>query len=492
MASHMTISKRFILTSSALLFASLLQATVAVTEFSSIKDGVHSMTTQTIPGMTQASLVLQDLYHLRSNFYRHMLSIDVAEMARLEGDDDAQLQALQKDIKTAELDATRDDVRQKMAQLEQQLQQVNQGWQQILPISREGRSGDANVAFTEKVLPIMTAMEQSLVELQKASQQEQDRTSTAVSENAGRGWWLTLMVSLVGLTGGSLTVWFMITRINKMLQQAVVELSEGAEQIVSAATQVSSSSQSLAEGASKQADSMQGTSASAAEVNTMARKATDNSRSTADMFSHSQKKFEETNRFLEEMVVAMEGIGNSSSKIAKIIKVIDEIAFQTNILALNAAVEAARAGEAGAGFAVVADEVRNLAQRCAQAAKDTTELIEDSTKKAHDGKARVDEVANAIRLITAESSKMKILIDEINVGSQEQARGIEDISRAITQVEQVTQSTASIAEESAAAAEELNAQSQTMKDVIERINAMVGGQSDNPARQMSFSRRVQS
>ncbi len=137
--------------------------------------------------------------------------------------------------------------------------------------------------------------------------------------------------------------------------------------------------------------------------------------------------------------------------------------------------EAARAGEAGMGFAVVADEVRNLAQRCAQAAKDTAALIEESIAKSNDGKAKVDQVAAAIRSITEESGKVKTLVDEVNLGSQEQARGIEQIAKAITQMEQVTQKTAANAEESAAAAEELTAQSETLKDVVARLSAMVDG-----------------
>jgi len=164
-----------------------------------------------------------------------------------------------------------------------------------------------------------------------------------------------------------------------------------------------------------------------------------------------------------------------AAKISKIIKVIDEIAFQTNILALNAAVEAARAGEAGMGFAVVADEVRNLAQRCAQAARDTADLIEGAISKSNDGKVKVDQVAAAIREITVESAKVRTLVDEVNLGSQEQARGIEQIGKAIGQMEQVTQKIAANAEESASAAEELNAQSETLRDVVDRLTALVGG-----------------
>jgi methyl-accepting chemotaxis protein/methyl-accepting chemotaxis protein-1 (serine sensor receptor) len=178
---------------------------------------------------------------------------------------------------------------------------------------------------------------------------------------------------------------------------------------------------------------------------------------------------------IHQMVTAMEGIRASSQDIAKIIKVIDEIAFQTNILALIAAVEAARAGEAGMGFAVVADEVRNLAQRCAQAAKDTAELIEESITKSNDGKTKVDQVAVAIRAITEESSKVKTLVDEVNLGSQEQTRGIEQVAKALTQMERVTQQAAANAEESAAAAEQLTAQASTLMDVVGQLSAMVGG-----------------
>lgn len=269
---------------------------------------------------------------------------------------------------------------------------------------------------------------------------------------------------------------FLVVRsISRTLIQVVGALDEGAEQVASAAGQVSSSSQSLAEGSSEQAASLEETSASSEEINSMARKNSENSRVAADLMGQSQAKFVQANQSLDQSVIAMSEINTQSDKISKIIKVIDEIAFQTNILALNAAVEAARAGEAGMGFAVVADEVRNLAQRCAQAAKDTAELIEESISKSNDGKIKVDQVATVIRTITEETARVKTLVDEVNLGSQEQARGIEQIAHAITQMEQVTQKTAASAEESASASEELTAQSETLKDIVDRLTAMVGG-----------------
>jgi methyl-accepting chemotaxis protein/methyl-accepting chemotaxis protein-1 (serine sensor receptor) len=170
----------------------------------------------------------------------------------------------------------------------------------------------------------------------------------------------------------------------------------------------------------------------------------------------------------------MKEINSSSEKISRIIRVIDEIAFQTNILALNAAVEAARAGEAGMGFAVVADEVRNLAHRSAQAAKDTAVLIEESISKSNEGSRKLDMVAQSIQQITASAGQVKTLSDEVDVGSQEQSRGIEQISTAVSQMEKVTQRNAANAEESAAASEELAAQARSLYEGVERLRRLTG------------------
>lgn len=171
----------------------------------------------------------------------------------------------------------------------------------------------------------------------------------------------------------------------------------------------------------------------------------------------------------------MRDINASSDKIGKIIKVIDDIAFQTNILALNAAVEAARAGEAGMGFAVVADEVRNLAQRSAQAAKDTAGLIEDSIAKSNEGRGKLEEVSTSVRSLTDDAQKVKTLVDEVKLGSEEQARGIEQITRAISQMEQVTQKAAANAEETASAGEEMSTQAENLNGIVMRLREMVGG-----------------
>jgi methyl-accepting chemotaxis protein len=254
--------------------------------------------------------------------------------------------------------------------------------------------------------------------------------------------------------------------------------------------QVASSSQSLAQGASQQAASLEETSVSTEEITSMTRKNAESSKSAAGVVATVNEQAKEGNQTLDQMVTSMQQINASSDKISKIIKVIDEIAFQTNILALNAAVEAARAGEAGMGFAVVADEVRNLAQRSAQAAKDTSSLIEESIATSRDGSAKLERVAGVIRAITESAAEMKTLVDEVNLGSQEQARGIEQISKAIAQMDQVTQGTAASAEESASASEELSAQAQALNQIVGQLVALVGSARQPDARQPNAAAHV--
>jgi methyl-accepting chemotaxis protein len=206
----------------------------------------------------------------------------------------------------------------------------------------------------------------------------------------------------------------------------------------------------------------------------MTRMNAENTHQAAGMMADAEKQVHGANAALDAMVTSMSAIKESSDKVSKIIKTIDEIAFQTNILALNAAVEAARAGEAGMGFAVVADEVRTLAQRSAQAAKDTAVLIEESIAKANDGNQKVSQVTSAIAQITESSVKAKGLVDEVSVASRQQSQGIEQVSQAIAQMEKVTQTNAASAEESAAVSQELSAQAEEASSVVKRLMELVG------------------
>jgi methyl-accepting chemotaxis protein/methyl-accepting chemotaxis protein-1 (serine sensor receptor) len=276
---------------------------------------------------------------------------------------------------------------------------------------------------------------------------------------------------------------------NRALGSMGSQVSEGAQQVARAATQMGSISQSLAQGASEQAVSLEQTSASSEQVNQMVQRNAASSREAASHTNDANRLLTEANAKLEQMLDSMRDISSSSERISKIIRVIDEIAFQTNILSLNAAVEAARAGEAGMGFAVVADEVRNLAQRCSQAAKDTSGLIEDSIQHAKTGKVRLDEVAGAMRQVTDSAIQVQRLSNEVNAGSEEQARAIEQISKAILQIQQVTQQTAASAEEGASAGAQMSAEAEHLQEAVSRMRAMLGMNNDDSPRSADRNRR---
>jgi hypothetical protein len=264
--------------------------------------------------------------------------------------------------------------------------------------------------------------------------------------------------------------------VNRPLVKTMNEIDEASSQTVSASQEISGASQSLAEGASEQAASLEETSASLEELSSMTQRNAENAQKANGLAKQARAAADKGTADMLTMTSAMEAIRVSSDETAKIIKTIDEIAFQTNILALNAAVEAARAGEAGMGFAVVADEVRNLAQRSAQAAKETSAKIEGSLTRTAQGVEISTKVAASLAEITAKVRQVDELIAEVAGASREQTQGITQINTAVSQMDKVTQSNAATAEESAAAAEELSAQAKMMKRSVADLLHLVDGE----------------
>jgi methyl-accepting chemotaxis protein len=362
--------------------------------------------------------------------------------------------------------------------LETELPNFKGYFEQVATAAMAGDSKGALKIYDEssvKSLDSLEAAAHDLVEIQKQLMQESSERGATESSRAN---WMAFILLFAALAIAPFVL-LLVLRISRQLRGVATGLAEGAEQITSASSQVASSSQTLAQGASEQAASLEETSSSSEKITSMTRKNAESSQAAAAVMTEVDQRVAEGNRTLGEMVQSMQEITGSSDKISKIIKVIDEIAFQTNILALNAAVEAARAGEAGMGFAVVADEVRNLAQRSAQAARDTAALIEESIGKSNEGSQRLEHVSKVIRAITESAAKVKTLVDEVNLGSQEQARGIEHISRSIAEMDRVTQANAASAEQSASASEQMSAQAESLQSIAQGLRTLVGGGDDD-------------
>ena len=304
------------------------------------------------------------------------------------------------------------------------------------------------------------------------------RTVTAADESSvmlGSASTSVQILLGVAIVLGVAVAFFIIRGTTRVLRAATDSLILGSEQIVAAAGQVSSSSQSLAEGASEQAASLEETSSSIEELNSMTRNNAQNADQAKSIAQTARHSADQSATAVTKLNTAMSELKVSNSEVAKIVKSIDEIAFQTNILALNAAVEAARAGEAGAGFAVVAEEVRNLAQRSAQAAKETADKIDNALAKSEDGARISDEVSTSLSGIIEQVRKLDSLVTEIATASKEQSQGIGQVNDAVVQIDKVTQSNAAGAEECASASEELNAQAAELNNLVGSLLTLVGG-----------------
>ncbi len=353
-----------------------------------------------------------------------------------------------------------------------QYQPARERWLELYQAGKKEEAAEYRAQNTNRFGAASVKALSRLIEIQKNIGEERERTGLADSRRTRQI--VMWFIGVILVCGVALSI-VISRKITGSLKHSTSLLSESATQVTAASGQISDSSQSLAQGASEQASALEETSASLEEMAAMTKQNADNSQRASALMNDAGTIVGKANSFMANLTEAMKEVSAASNETAKIIKTIDEIAFQTNLLALNAAVEAARAGEAGAGFAVVADEVRNLAMRAAEAAKDTTAMIEATAAKVRDGSDLVGKTAEAFLQVASSTTKVKELVEEIAAASHEQAQGVEQINRAISELDKVVQQNAASAEESASASQELSAQSTQMKAVVAGLAELVGG-----------------
>lgn len=287
------------------------------------------------------------------------------------------------------------------------------------------------------------------------------------------------LVGAIGLATGlilmaSLAGWLVTKGINRVLAKTAGTIDCSTQELMEAAKQIAASSASLSQAASEQSATLEEISAANREIHSMAEKNSDNAGVASVAAKTTAEQMEVTRDLLKDGMEAIQSIQEQSGSIAKIIRVIDEIAFQTNILALNAAVEAARAGESGQGFAVVADEVRNLAQRSAQAARDTAHLIELSVVTARNGTVKIESLAESILKVFDGAGQIRDVVEQVSAAGKEQVQGLAQVSQSMLELERVAQMTASAAEEGSAASQQTYAQAESLRESVEQLAALAG------------------
>jgi methyl-accepting chemotaxis protein len=348
----------------------------------------------------------------------------------------------------------------------------------VFALSAQFQQMDATKLLQTTVNPAQDKVGGVLTELMKTALGAAQIQPGLIVKQAASTTRLLVGICLAVFILSPLVAVFLVRRsVVQPIKLVVLKLEETFQGTVSGVREIARGSQSLAEGASQQAASLEETSASLEELSSMTQQNTQQSQRADKLVKQARQSAESGVQEMQAMTQAMGAIKSSSDGIAKIIKTIDEIAFQTNILALNAAVEAARAGEAGLGFAVVAEEVRNLAQRSAQAAHETSDKIQDAIARTNQGVQISARVAAALQEILAHVREVDKIASGVAQASQEQSQGLSQINTAVTQVDQITQANAAHAEQSASAANQLQQQATALKEAMQELITLIEGQS---------------
>jgi len=484
MFKNLTIGKKIACGFTSVLALTAILATIGVVQIRTVDTGVMDLAGVHIPLSTAISEIdaAATSQNLQVSLYAiHKEEVQLQEFAAMDETVDQAIEDA-KEVVNSDAELVGFGWLDKISEIAQSHDTFGESCKKMIEVLQSSESNE------ELIQTAADAVEATYVPLMARIDEFLETNADAVTDvsqgcekaaDTAKFWILTIGVA--ALVIGATLAFFIARGVITALKTIISGLTEGSEQVASASGQVSSASQSLAEGATEQAAGLEETSSSLEEMSSMTKQNADNAQQANTLATDARKAAGNGTEAMTRMSTAINDIQKSSDETAKIIKVIDEIAFQTNLLALNAAVEAARAGEAGKGFAVVAEEVRNLAMRSAEAAKNTSSMIEESVKNSKNGVDIATEVGKVLEEIVTGIGKTSDLVGEIAAASQEQSQGIDQVNTAMSQMDKVTQQNAANAEESASASEELSAQAEQMNGIVGQLAVLVGGSTDSAA-----------